>query len=122
MEIAEQQLHGTASSIKKGHSNEEAETIWGRANRVAMHRLREVKATPPFEENFVNEVVSTLFPDGNGTVITEDPHPISKVYNACLREGVFPAAWKSQRLLLILKPLSKPAAPQYIDDSACWIR
>lgn len=42
---------------------------------------------------------------------SERPHALLDMYNTCLREGVFPDAWKKQRLTLISKGKGDPESP-----------
>lgn len=39
------------------------------------------------------------------------PQPLLRMYNACLREGIFPEVWKTQRLVLISKGKEDMTAP-----------
>lgn len=39
------------------------------------------------------------------------PEPLVKMYNSCLKDGIFPKAWKRQRLVLISKGKGDPNSP-----------
>jgi len=44
------------------------------------------------------------------------------IYNACLKEGVFPSRWKTQRLVLIPNGENPRRSLLLIGNSACWTR
>ncbi|RZF33430.1 hypothetical protein LSTR_LSTR015406 [Laodelphax striatellus] len=44
-----------------------------------------------------------------------------RVYNACLKNGVFPKQWKVARLFLLSKGKADPTVLHHFDHYACWI-
>jgi hypothetical protein len=77
---------------------------------------------PPFSRRELRETTSRIKggkaagPDGvppevAKTILEAHPKSCLKVFNKCLKEGVFPAAWKSAELLLLPKPESAKFRP-----------
>lgn len=44
-------------------------------------------------------------------IVKHHPQVLLKLYNRCLKEGIFPRQWKMQRLVLINKGMGDPSSP-----------
>ena len=112
-------MHNIVSTLFPRHEWREDNNDIETSNYIPLFTIAELK---PAACSLKNKKAPG--PDGIPTEVIKEiaqnrPEMLLKMYNSCLKEGIFPDIWKQQKLVLISKGKGDPGSPSSIFWNFC---